>query len=176
MSINAIETKDTNRSPFGVIAKGSIGGGIIGYAAKHMLPLSESEMGEEFQGAMAIIREQSNKAKASAINTIRNIKDKTLAQDTFIKMIDSEVAQNSNKVASMKKVATNANLSAGDMTELRGIIASVNKKAADMCKRCAKGFESATKDRRVTPIYVAAGAVVGFFAGLGQSIFRSSNV
>lgn len=182
MSINSIETQDVNRSPFGTIAKGSVGGGIIGYAAKHMLPLSENEMGEDFKGVVAVIREQSNKAKASAIETIRNIKDKTLAQDTFIKMVDSESTNSAIKDAkiakafSMRKVAKDANLAAGDMIELRGIIAGVNKKAGNMYKQCIKGYESAVKNRRVTPIYIAAGAVLGFFTGLGQSIFRSSNV
>ncbi len=182
MSIDAIETQDTNRSPFGLIARGSIGGAVAGYAAKHMLPLSESEMDSEFKGAMAIIREQSNKAKASAIETIRNIKDKSLAQDTFIKMVDAQKAAGANanvnnmKTAfNMRKIIKDANLKQGDMIELKGIIASVNERAVDMFKRCAKGFKSAVKDKRVTPAYVAGGAVLGFFVGLGQSVFRASS-
>lgn len=180
MSINSIESQ--NRSPFGTMAKASISGGIIGYAAKHMLPLNASEMDDEFKGAMAIIRKQSNKAKASAIETIRSIKDKTLAQDTFMKMVDSESVQGAVKDAkltralNMRKIAESANLSLGDMVELKGIIAGVNKKAGDMYRSCVKGYESAVKNKRVTPIYIATGAALGLFAGLGQSIFRSSNV
>lgn len=181
MSINAIETQDTSRSPFGLIARGSLGGAVAGYAAKHMLPLSESEMDSEFKGAMAIIREQSNKAKASAIETIRSIKDKSLAQDTFIKMVDAQkaasaaVEPNRNNIKAMRKIIKDANLKQGDMIELKGIIASVNERAVDMFRRCAKGFKSAVKDKRVTPAYVAGGAVLGFFVGLGQSVFRASS-
>lgn len=173
MSINAIDSQET-RSPFGLIAKGSVVGGVMGYAAKHMLPLNESEMDDEFKGAMAIIREQSNKAKAGAIDIIRNIKDKSLAQDTFIKMVDAEGTAG-KKAVNMRKVIRDANLNHGDMVELKGIIASVNERAADMFKRCVKGFKSAVKDKRVTPAYIAGGAVLGFFVGLGQSIFRSSS-
>lgn len=173
-----IETKDTHRSPFGMIAKGTVGGGIIGYAAKHMLPLSEIEMDAEFKGAMATIREQSSKAKASAIDTIRNIKDKTLAQDTFIKMIDTEVTATSNpnmaKALKMKKIIDNAKLNKGDMLELKGIIASVNKKAGEAYKFYSKILVNGMKSKRVTPIYVAAGAVAGFFTGLAQSVFRNN--
>ncbi len=175
MSINAIETQDRSHSPFGLITKGSVVGGVMGYAAKHMLPLSESEMDAEFKGAMAIIREQSNKAKASAIDIIRNIKDKTLAQDTFIKMVDVKADTPMKKAFSMKKVIQDAKLNKNDMIELKGIIATVNERAIDMFRRCEKGFKSAVKDKRVTPAYVACGAVLGFFVGLGQSVFRASS-
>lgn len=176
MSINSIETQDTNRYPFGTIAKGAIGGGVLGYVAKQTLPLTESEMDAEFKAAMAIVREQSNKAKASAIETIRNIKDKTPAQDTFIKMIDTEVPASKNRgmarVFSMKRIIGEAKLDNSNMLELEGLIANVNKTAGKTYKRYAKGVANAVKSKRITPIYVAAGAVAGFFAGFGKIIAR----
>lgn len=79
------------------------------------------------------------------------------------------------KAFSMKKVIQDAKLNKNDMIELKGIIATVNERAIDMFRRCEKGFKSAVKDKRVTPAYVACGAVLGFFVGLGQSIFRASS-
>ncbi len=182
MSIKAIETQDSNSYPFGTIAKGTIAGGVLGYVAKDKLPLNSSEMDKEFEGALAIIREQSNKAKASAIETIRNIKDKTPAQDVFVKMVDAEnsaIANSAdkkvNRAFSMRKVLSDAKLNDKDMVELKGIIACVNEKATDMFRRCKKGFIGAVKDKRLTGLYVAAGGVLGFFGGLAATIIKSPN-
>jgi len=181
MSIEAIQTQDTNRSPFGAIAKGSIGGGILGYTAKHMLPLSESEMDDEFKNVVTIIREQTHKAKAKAIENIRSIKDKTPAQDTFIKMVDSEAVAKGTKDATiarafnMKKIISEAKLDHGNTLELKGIIAGVNKKAVEMHNLCVKAYKGAIKSKRVTPVYIAAGAVLGFFVGLGHSVLKSNS-
>jgi len=174
MGVNAIQTQDTNRLPFGIIARGSVAGGVLGYAAKNWLPLSESEMDEEYKGAIAWIKKASNNAKDKPIKTIKGLKDKTLAQDTFVKMVDAEGTA-ATKANNMRKIIKDAKLGKNDMIELQGLIASVNKTALDMSRRCVKGFNSAVKGKRITPAYVAAGAVLGFFAGLGQSVFRASS-
>lgn len=172
MSINAIETQSTNTYPFGTITKGIIIGGAAGYVAKKGLPLNENEMDSEFKNTLAIIRERTRRTKADDIATIRNIKDKTPAQDTFIKMVDA--ANNNEKIGSMIKVIKDAKLNSNDKTELNGIIASVNKRSADMFKCYKKCISNAVKDKRVTPLYVASGAVLGFFGGLGHSVFKTS--
>ena len=182
MKTSAIETHDTTRSPFGDIAKGMVGGGILGYIAKNKLPLSPIEMDKEFKGAMAIIREQSNKAKASAIDTIRGIKEKTPAQDVFIKMVDAgkdsdleSHLDNIHTALKMRGIIDKSKLNQNDMIELKGIIATVNEKAIDMYKRCVKGFKGAIKDKRVTELYVACGAALGFFGGLIYNIAKPSD-
>ena len=182
MKTHAIKTQDTTRYPFGDIAKGIIGGGVLGYIAKNKLPLSPAEMDDEFKGAMTIIREQSNKAKAGAINTIRNIKNKSLAQDTFIKVVDAGKnagietgLDNIHTALKMRRIIQDANLNKNDIIELKGIIATVNEKAIDMYKRGVKAFTGAVKDKRITEMFVIGGAALGFFGGLAYNIMKPSN-
>lgn len=122
MKTNAIQS---NENSFSTIMKTSAIGGVAGYAAKYMLPLTSDEMDDEFKGAIEIIRKESNKAKAKSIETLRNIPDKTLAQDTFIKMVDAENVTIDNKDAArrfnarkIKKAIDTSSLNASEKAEV----------------------------------------------------------
>lgn len=166
----------SNEKTFPTIVKATAIGGVAGYAAKYMLPLTSDEMDDEFKGAMNIIKTESKKAKAKSIDTLRKIPNKTLAQDTFIKMVDVENNESLSKIGrafKMKKVVEEAKLSDADKIQLRSIISNVNEKAGDMFKRCAKAYEGAVKRTRHTGMFVAAGVVTGFAAGLAHNILRT---
>lgn len=165
----------SNEQTFPTIVKATAVGSIAGYAAKYMLPLTSDEMDDEFKGAMNIIKIESKKAKAKSIDSIRKIANKTPAQDTFIKMVDvenSEGLTKAGRAGKMKKVLQEAKLSEADKIQLRSIISNVNEKAGEMFQRCAKAYEGAVKRTRHTGAFIAAGAAVGFAAGLIHNILR----
>ena len=155
-TVNAINTQDKSPfSVFGSISKGVAAGAVTGYAAKYFLPLNSAEMDDEYKKIVSVIREQSNRAKGTTIESIRNIEKKTPAQDVFIKMVDSDIPQqggkdgflnrilgkqknaadksaeiaNNLRAIKMRKIINNANLGPEDMKELKNIIAQVNEKA-----------------------------------------------
>lgn len=166
----------SNENSFPTIIKASAAGGIAGYAAKYMLPLTSDEMDDEFKGAIEIIRKESKKAKAKSIETLRNIPDKTLAQDTFIKMIDVKNEEGLSKIGrafKMKKVFEEAKLTDSDKIQLKSIMSNVNEKAASMFKRCSSAYEGAVKKTRQTGAFVAAGIAAGFLAGLAHNILKT---
>ncbi len=166
----------SNENTFPTIVKASAVGGIAGYAAKYMLPLTSDEMDDEFKGAINIIREQSKKAKAKSIEALKKIPDKTPAQDTFVKMVAVENEAGVSKIGralKMKKVFENAKLTDADKIQLRSIISNVNEKAVDMFKRCTSAYEGAVKKTRSTGAFVAAGIAVGFLAGLAHNILKT---
>lgn len=173
MKTNAIQSNETS---FPTIMKTSALGGVAGYAAKYMLPLTSDEMDDEFKGAIEIIRRESKKAKAKSIDTLRNIPEKTLAQDTFIKMIDVKNEEGLSKIGrafKMKKVFEEAKLTDADKVQLKSIMSSVNEKAANMFKRCSSAYEGAVKKTRQTGMFVAAGIAAGFIAGLAHNILKT---
>ena len=193
--VNSINTQQENpTSVFGSISKGIVGGAITGYAAKYMLPLNSSEMDDEYKAIISEIRVQSNKTKGLPIEAIRNLEQRTPAQDVFMKMIDSEASANNNgglvrnvikkitnqtidnsaeqkRAVNMRKIIKNANLGENDMKELRNIIAQVNDKARSSCKRYISAYNSTVKSmKRPSIAFVTMGAVAGFFAGLVHKV------
>ena len=166
----------SNENTFPTIMKASAVGGLTGYAAKYMLPLTSDEMDDEFKGAIDLIKEHSKKAKAKSITALRKIPDETPAQDTFIKMIDVENEAGVSKIGrafKMKKVFEEAKLSDADKIQLRSIITNVNEKAGDMFRRCASAYEGAVKKTRHTGAFVAAGVAAGFLVGLAHNILKT---
>ena len=182
-------------SVFGSITKGIVGGGITGYAAKYMLPLSEAEMDAEYKIITEAIRERSKELKGLPIEAIRNLEQKTPAQDVFIKMVDAQAQKNdggiirtalnainigskeSSKASTfdrglrMKSFIEASGLDAQGIKELKNIIAQVNEKATKSCKNYIDSFNASVKKaKRPAVAFITAGAVVGFFAGLAHKV------
>ena len=185
-----------NKSPysvFGAISKGIVAGGALGYAAKVMLPLQESEKNKEYYASVTEIKNQAKKTKGIVIDEIRRMENKSPAQDVFLKMVDAQNKKPSvtNRIGnfvrslfgkkpkttevlhatSMRNIVRKAGLNMKDMKELENIIAQVNEKAITSTRRYLKAYDAAYKSvRRPGIAYITVGAVAGFFGGLALKI------
>lgn len=169
---------ESNQSNLNTIVKATAIGGAAGYLGKLWYPLTSDEMDDEFKGAMEIIKKESKKAKHKAIEDIRKIPQKTLAQDTFIKIVDSNMAlkhadKKADLVGNTFKILKNAKLSDTDKIQFKNIVSAVQNRSHKFYNKCSKAFVDVTKAKRSTPWFMAAGAVVGFVAGLGHNILKS---
>ena len=190
--MNRVESINSTRvespySVFGSISRGIAGGALLGYAAKYMLPLSEAEKDKEYKLVLSEIKERAKEMKGLPIEAIRNLEEKTPAQDVFLKIVDAEkgaertalnlkneefkVSAKMDRASKMRNILTEAKLDEEGRKELKNIIAQVNEKATNSTKYFIKSYKTAVKEiKRPTIAFVTAGAVVGFFAGLAHKI------
>ena len=174
------QSVESNQSNFSTIAKATVIGGAAGYLGKLWYPLTSDEMDEEFKGAMEIIKKESKKAKHKAIEDIRKIPQRTLAQDTFIQIVDSNAAlkkadKNADVIGNTFNILKKAKLNDTDKIQFNNIVSAVQKRSHQFYNKCSKAFIEVTKAKRSTAWFIAAGAVVGFVAGLGNNILKSSD-
>ena len=102
-TVSAVHQNDN--SMLSNVIKGVTVGGVTGYVSKYLLPVTEPEKEtKEYQTAMNIIKKETSNVKGVVIEKIRNLPNKTLAQDTFIKMVDAQAAPMPDKVLNMKGV------------------------------------------------------------------------
>ena len=177
--VNSISTQDRNPySVFGSISKGVVGGAVLGYAAKNMIPLQNSEKNKAYYIGLAKVKEDAKLTKGQVIDEIRALENKTPAQDAFIKMVDKHLASaedaaeaGADKPAMKFMKFRGLGLSEKDMAEFKNIVAQVNEKAQNSTKYYVKGYNSAVKNmKRPTIAFVTLGAVAGFFGGLIHNV------
>ena len=179
--VEAINTKQSSPySVFGSLGKGIVGGGILGYAAKHVLPIDKKEWSDADRIYVSVIREQSKKTKGIPIEAIRSLEEKTPAQDVFLKWVDGRAAMKNaegkavnlqDPMKLMEKCIKEGHLDENGKNELRNIISQVNTEARNIAKRHIKTHIRDIKmDKRPAMAYITMGAVVGFFAGLVNKI------
>lgn len=195
-----VESVD-NKSPysvFGAISKGIVAGGALGYTAKVMLPLQESEKNKEYWATLTEIKNQSKKTKGIVIDEIRMVESKSNAQDVFLKMVDAQnkiptikdrfvnftrrmVGRKPRTISAiharaMRRIMKKAKLDMKDTKELQNIIAQVNEKAIISTKKYVKAYNTAFKSiRRPSIAYITFGAAAGFFGGLACKILNMNS-
>lgn len=181
---NSVELGNTRShnpySVFGSISRGIVGGAITGYAAKYMLPLNANEMDEEYKMIKNAIRERSKYLKSIPIEAIRNMEQRTPAQDVFLKVVDAGKGTKTEGangiVVKMRKIIQSANLNEEGMKELKNLIAQVNEKASKSYIKYLDAFNASVKRTKRPAIgFMAAGSVAGFFGGLAYKVLSGKN-
>lgn len=175
MKTQAIQNNE-QKGAFPTILKTTGIGCLAGYAAKYMLPLTEDEMDNQYRETVRLIRTHTNKTKARFLDEIRNIPNKTLAQDTFVKMLDvSENTEltNAQKAVKMKNVVKAANLSESDSAQLKFMMKNVNNKAKALTHKYITAYEGVIKKNRPLAWLLVPGAIIGFSTGLAKNILKS---
>lgn len=176
MTIQSVQNNDRNRS-FPTILKTTTAGCLTGYAAKYLLPLTDDEMDQEYHETVKIIRTHTNKTKSKYLEEIRNIPNKTLAQDTFVKMIDvSEETNLSNfqRAAKMNRIRKEAKLGESDTAQLKFMMKNVNTKAKLLTEKYIGAYEGVLKRNRSLGWLLVPAGVIGFTVGLAKNILRTS--
>lgn len=177
MKTQAIQNNEQKGS-FATIVKSTGVGCLAGYAAKYMLPITEEEMDNEYRETIKLIRTHTNKTKNRYLDEIRNIPNKTLAQDTFVKMLDTTndaKLTNAQKAVGMKKIIKEANLSESDSAQLKFMLKNVNQKAKDLTHKYIGAYEGVLKKKRSLGWLLVPGAIIGFSVGLAKNILKSDS-
>lgn len=172
MTIKAINSYDDNGMLSTVVTSSAVGAG-LGYTSKYLLPITEQERDANYKKIVKIARSEAINSKKDAIDEIRNVKKKSLAQDTFIKMIDNKEKINTKTIKS--KIKQLGGPESVDAMEFRNIIANINESAAKLSKQCISIYEGVIKRIRPTSPFVVVGAIAGLFAGVTQNVFKSNN-
>lgn len=131
--VDSIGTSTCDNHPlaaFGPISRGVAGGIVTGYAAKYLLPLTESEKGPNYDQYVLGIREDANRTKGFVIDEIRNKKNKTPAQDLFIKMVDNNT-ESVKPFSLLDIVSQNGKFSEGDKAEYENLVKRMREPKAD---------------------------------------------
>lgn len=177
MKTQAVQNNEQKRA-FPTILKTTAAGCIAGYAAKYMLPLTDEEMDSEYRETIKLIRKHTNKTKGRYLEEIRNIPNKTLAQDTFVKMMDAADGKDLNtvqKAVSMNKVMKSAALGESDLAQLKFMMKNINHKAKVLTNKYISAYEGVIKKSRPLAWLLVPGAIVGFTTGLAKNIITSES-
>lgn len=177
MKTQSVQNNDRNRS-FPTIVKTTATGCLAGYAAKYLLPLTDDEMDKEYHETVKLIRTHTNKTKSKYLEEIRNIPNKTLAQDTFVKMIDvSKETELSSfqRAAKMNKIRKEAQLGESDTAQLKFMMKNVNTKAKLLTEKYIGAYEGVLKKNRSLGWLLVPAGIVGFTVGLAKNILRTSS-
>lgn len=176
MKTNAIQTNEQKGS-FSTILKATTIGGLMGYASKYMLPLVDEEMDDEYRQTIKRIRIHTNDTKNRYLEEIRQIPNKTPAQDTFVKMLDVSKEKNlttTQKSLKMRDVIKAAKLNDTESAQLNFMLRNINNKAKVLTNKYIKAYEGVIKQKRSLAWLVIPGAIIGFSAGLIKNIINSS--
>ncbi|MBP3924426.1 hypothetical protein J6E39_04210 [bacterium] len=171
MTIEAIHSSNDNGMLSTVVKASSIGAG-LGYLAKYTVPVHADEKDARYHQVMKITRVESAKIKADAIEDIRNVKNKSLAQDTFIKMIDNKEKITSENIN--KKIKKLGGENSVDAIEFKNIISGINESAADLTRRCKRIYSGIIKKSRPASPFIAAGALSGLFIGIAHNVLKTN--
>ena len=164
-----VEAVNRDGSMLGNVVKGVTLGGMTGYASKYVLPVQTTEKASKmYQDAMTIIRRESKNLKGGFIDKIRNLPDKTLAQDTFLKMVDTDNGKRS--LTGMRKMMRE--LKPHDRLELKNIISTVNNYATRMYKNHVTAYQVGVT-KRIRPGFVGLGAFLGFAAAVAYNVMKT---
>lgn len=165
-----VETVNRDSSMLSNVVKGVALGGVTGYVSKYVLPVQKTEQeSKTYQTAMKIIRRESKNLKANIIDKIRNLPDKTPAQDTFIKMVDAN-SGNAKRNIPIHKIM--GNLAPIEKLELKNIISSVNDYATRMYKQHVTAYNIGVT-KRIRPGFVGLGAFLGFAAAVAYNVMKT---
>lgn len=167
-----VETVNRDSSMLSNVVKGVALGGVTGYVSKYVLPVQKTEQeSKTYQTAMKIIRRESKNLKGNIIDKIRNLPDKTPAQDTFIKMVDAG-ASGSDKTTVPAKLRIIRKLAPVEQLELKNIISSINDFATRMYKQHVTAYNIGVT-KRIRPGFVGLGAFLGFAAAVAYNVMKT---
>lgn len=157
MALDAVQKNKSNSMSY---IKATAIGALTGYSLKYILPISPQEKDENFKASLKCSRHKAQKAKLAAIENIKNSKNKSAINDTFIRMYDKKQLKPSliNKLEN----------------HLRGEIVETIKKVNEVTKieklNSKKDLIAITKSIRPTGAFVAIGFIFGFVVALINNI------
>lgn len=187
MTVRAVDVYNHDKSAFPTVLTGTALGIGAGYAVKYILPVTEKENDFSKHAITMASRKIANKnmvhdIKISAANA-QGLKDydaKTklnlsLAQDTFVKMIENKKGNEGFLADNVAKTVKELNKKVpGSGNEYKEIIRKVNENAKLKADRLIKACNFTVKGERGLKGFLIPGAIAGFLAGVFVNVFRDN--
>jgi len=164
MAVEAIQLNKHESKRMSYIQSGLIGAA-GGYALKQFLPVTRVEKQVKKDEFFSEFKNNVKRAKTKQIEAIRNSAEKTVAQDSFIKMIDGAKTK-SDKLKFLKS------LDASVAKEVKNIISIVNNGAKEVKLFNEKILTGVVKQIRPTKTFVATGASFTLATAFVYNILR----
>lgn len=168
MTVRAVGQNE--HSYVSTIALSTAAGMGTGYAMKYIYPVTKQENMYDKRALINYFRKITNKAK---VKDLRENGIKSLAQDCFIKMIESKDKDAFTPKSLAKKVKALGGEESLAGKEFRAIIRNVNQQSDKMIKNAGIFHHIALKYQRPVIPFLIAGAGVGFLAGFTHNILRT---
>ncbi len=177
MTVRAVENYNRDRRAFPtVLASTAIGAG-AGFAMKYAFPVIDSET--EFRKKTVVLSSR-KVANQNIVDKIKNStkegsKPMTLAQDTFVKVIENKKGNTeflpdaiAKKVKELNKLLPNAG------EEYRNLIHAANEAARKDSESIIRACRYMIKSDRSLAGFLIPGSVVGLMAGIFANVFRDN--
>lgn len=171
MAVRAIQTNENNN--LSTVVKATCVGATLGYASKYVLPITTQEKEDKnYHETIKIAREQAKKLKGDFIDEIRSIPNKSLAQDQFLKIVDSQELD--IKPATFHSaIETLGGENSVNAIEFKNIISRINEAAIKRANTIISVYKGYLKRIRPTAPFIVAGALTGLFAGVAHNILKT---
>ena len=144
-------------------------GGVIGAAGglvvRQLVPLSEAES-KKIPLRTILISARKN-TNSNMVNQFKSLKERSVAQDTFIKMIEDKNFKKSKDIAEALQPPEVAE-------EFKKIIKVADKDAAASARSIASGYVRMIKGSRPYLGYVAVGTTLGVLGGLLKNVLTQN--
>ena len=177
MTVRAVETYQYDRSAFPIVAAGTAAGLGTALAVRWALPVTEKENNFNRKAIVNSSRKIANQNMVNDINAaVKTSKtDMTLAQDTFVKMIEgkkgNEGFQAKNIASKIKELNTKV---PGAGKEYENIINAVNEAARKNSEQLIQACKVIVKRKREFAGFLIPGAILGFLAGAFVNAVRDN--
>ena len=175
MTVTAVQNDGNRRGVFSSVLKATVAGGVTGYIAKQVIPLTTEELKDiPYRAIINSARKDTNKNMVSKLKSLP-AEDRTLAHDAFIKMIDEKKLKKANSIADdlLKSGKENA---ANLAKEFKVIVKTVDEQSKAMAKNITGSFHKMIKCKRPTAAFVVPGAIIGFVSGAIYHAFKNTNI
>lgn len=168
MTVSAVGQNDNSR--LYTVAKATTIGAAAGYASKYLLPVTKQEDTISLRSMINYCRKITNKAKIEELN---KLKERTPAQDEFIKMAESKDKKAFGFKFISDEVKSLSQKNAASGKEFLGLVREVNTVSKSLTRRFVKAYHVMLKDIRPAAPFVVAGAGVGFLAGFAHNVMKT---
>lgn len=167
MAVYAINGQDrTHNNAFQILGQGIVVGAGAGYAGKYIIPLTHEEKNsDEYIKVTNKIREQKTEYTTRTekyLNGMRAKKNRTNAEDEFIKLFDGMQEGEHVKPGKIRKaIQTLEAKNPLEALDFKNICKETSKIANETAKQCEEAYKLVTKHIRPTSFFIITGAVVG---------------
>lgn len=173
MTVKAVQNDGQRSGVFSSVLKATVTGGVTGYIAKQVIPLTTEELKDiPFRSIISVARKESTK---DMVAKLKGLEARNLAQDTFIQMVKEKNFKNARELAD--GIANSAEKNAKELAkEFKNIIKVVREQYKLVSKNIIGSFHKMIKCKRPTAAFVVPGAIAGFVTGAIYNAFKHTDV
>lgn len=161
MAVGVVQKNDTNKSGRANYLKFAAVGGLTGYALKYILPVTSSEKNDEnYKIELKKMQADADMTASNEINAMKKFNNKTIVEDTFIKLHDAKKLN----VTEINK------LSQPLATQVSELYARIFDESEHIIERRTKALTAYTKKIRSSASFVSIGVLAATVGAVVHNI------